>query len=760
MKKISKYMAVSAVVMAAGLQSCSLDEPFGNGGEGNLYISTEINGDIKSSTRALSGDELTTLRENCVVYIENSRGVMRKFKGVNNIPGNIRLSAGEYVCNAWSGDSVGASFDKKFYRNDSQTFTITANQEKALTVTCNIANVVVSVDAASAGVGLTDMKVMFSTTRGDLEFAAADFGAKKGYFMTPSPQVKAKDEAKYAENTTLKIKVTGTAEDGSAYAKDFKVENIQRGHEYKAKVSKDASVISDGGALISLTVLDIPLVEETVDVFAAPQMSGIGFNIAEPVNSIGAPADIKVAIRAYYGLKSASMNLGNGFQNTGTEGEFNLLTQADELKAKGISIDRTDKVKDAETGVDVELLYVTLSKAYLAGLPDRNDMFKVTFNAEDAEGRASEKSLEFYNTQAASPDPITANGTPDSNKDPMAILGTSATLQAVLADATATSYGFDYRVAGSEGEWTRVPYTEAKGARRHGPTRATGGKKEFSVTITGLTTGTTYEYRVFADEFVSEKVQTFTTESKFTIDNASMEEWSTYTAKLFVGTGSVVLPSGTGDKTTSFWGSGNEGAATVKETLTDKSTDMVHSGTYSARMESKKVVAGMIAAGNLFVGEYVKTDGTNGVLSMGRPYNGSHPTKLRVYVNYRPGTNVSIKDGNESMVELTNGGKDHGQIYVALSNGAVDIRTNPSDQKLFNKDDEQILAYGQVTWKDNFGPDGQLAVVEIPFVYNDRAKTVKPTHLVITCCASKFGDFFSGSAGSVMYVDDFELVYE
>ncbi len=63
---------------------------------------------------------------------------------------------------------------------------------------------------------------------------------------------------------------------------------------------------------------------------------------------------------------------------------------------------------------------------------------------------------------------------------------------------------------------------------------------------------------------------------------------------------------------------------------------MVHSGTYSARLASDAAL-GIIAAGNIFTGYYVKTDGTNGVLSVGHTYDGSHPSKLRVYANYRPG---------------------------------------------------------------------------------------------------------------------------
>ena len=42
--------------------------------------------------------------------------------------------------------------------------------------------------------------------------------------------------------------------------------------------------------------------------------------------------------------------------------------------------------------------------------------------------------------------------------------------------------------------------------------------------------------------------------------------------------------------------------------LTTPSTDYVHSGTYSARLESKKVIV-KFAAGNLFAGKYLDTKG-------------------------------------------------------------------------------------------------------------------------------------------------------
>ena len=37
---------------------------------------------------------------------------------------------------------------------------------------------------------------------------------------------------------------------------------------------------------------------------------------------------------------------------------------------------------------------------------------------------------------------------------------------------------------------------------------------------------------------------------------------------------------------------------------------------------------------------------------------------------------------------------------------------------------------------------------------------VAPTHLIVVCSASRYGDYFTGSSDSEMWVDDFELIYE
>ncbi len=196
---------------------------------------------------------------------------------------------------------------------------------------------------------------------------------------------------------------------------------------------------------------------------------------------------------------------------------------------------------------------------------------------------------------------------------------------------------------------------------------------------------------------------------------------------------------------------------------------MFHSASKSAKLESKFASVfgiGKFAAGNLFAGEYVRTDGTDGVLSFGKPFaefsDGKQvdvrPTALRVFVNYRPKPGVNKKGANSSYI--AEGQLDQAQIYVALTTAPVEIKTKASERKLFNTEDEEVLAYGQATLAENYGPDGQLKELIIPIEYFERSNGVLPTHLVIVCSASKYGDFFSGGVGSTMYLDDFELIYE
>lgn len=749
MKRIYKYLIASTVVLAtsAVLQSCAMEDPFGKQGNGTLSINTLMNGET-TGTRAVPENN-DYLRENCVVFIENARGVMRKYKGVDNIPSSISLSSGDYVCNAWSGDSVPASFSSKFYRGQ-QNFQITDNQNTSLLLKCNIANVVVSVAEESLNIGISDMKVTCSTSRGSLEFTKENIPDSKGYFMTPSPEVQEKDPEAYDRNTTLTIKISGKTENGRAYEKIQEVKGIKRAHEYNILVTKEERPISEGGALIRLVIKDIPIIEDTIEVFPAPGITGVDFNVEDQVvNTSHTFADTKVRIYAYKGMRYLKMALSSNFPDIDAENDILSPLVVENLATKGIIVERIEE-EVANTEEIVDEVYVTFKADYLNALPESESEYTATFYCTDTRHLEGSGILKIANTDAAitTIDPIVPDPAPNPNNEPMAIGASKATLTGKLYNAEAVSYGFRYREAG-QSEWTTALASESNGRPARIPTRAVAGQA-FSVTLTGLSDGTTYEYKAFCDDYES-NIQTFKTEAKYVIPNSNFTDWSTYKS----GNKDIVFP-GTGD-TPNQWSTGNEGGATVNLTMTDKSTDMFHSAPYSAKLESKKALI-TIAAGNIFLGNFAGTEGTNGILDLGRPYNGSHPSKLRVWVNYRPGTVDVVGNGCPS--DISKGNPDHGQIYVALTTGTVNVRTKDKST-LFSENADYIIAYGQVTWAGTgYGEDGQLAQLDIPLNYKERAQTVKPTHLVIVAAASKFGDYFSGSTSSVMYVDDFELIYE
>lgn len=741
MKKINKIFAISAVVMTAGvaLQSCQSEAPFSTDGEGLVRLSVDVNSRV---TRAVEGEE--ELRANARIYISNDKGVLNKWTGTQNVPADgIYLRYGSYVAEAMAGDSVPASFESKFFKGATK-FTVDSEAVSQVTVTCRIANVVASIDESTIDSDLIkDVVVEIGHTKGALTYAGENI-MKPGYFMMPSGV------------TSLEYKISAVNSKDKPFTKTGVIENVLPAHDYRLKFHYNPSESDNGGAFLTITIVEENLVEEDVVIYGKPAFSWVADDPALDSQIIGTPGNftsktLRVgAYKAFRSLTLSSSDSGVVSVLDGNEFELVEISETGKYKLEGSGISFiVSEPKD-----ELCRYFIEFSDKFLNSLPARDSEYVLTVTAVDVSGKDASYDVRIANTEAAIvyADPIIIEFE-DFQNDFTSVSARSVTIPVNITDVSVENPAVQYRKSG-ESAWTTVPVNS---------TRAAGGA---SVRLTGLTPATAYQFRVvagaFADgkyEFESEEIGEFTTEGEFTIPNASFENWSTYNAQTMLGKRDVILPFADGDKLTAFWGSGNEGAATANKVLTNKSTDMINSGTYSARLASDAAL-GIIAAGNIFTGYYVKTDGTNGVLSVGKEYNGSHPSKLRVFANYRPGGSVTISDGNESYVDIVKNGTDQGQIYVALTTGPIEIRTNPNNRKLFDKNGSEVLAYGEVTWKEAFGTDGSLQLIDIPLEYNNRAKTVKPTHLVIVCSASKFGDYFCGSSSSVMYVDDFELVYE
>ena len=96
-------------------------------------------------------------------------------------------------------------------------------------------------------------------------------------------------------------------------------------------------------------------------------------------------------------------------------------------------------------------------------------------------------------------------------------------------------------------------------------------------------------------------------------------------------------------------------------------------------------------------------------------------------------------------------------VYIALGDwdSPLEIRTKPSDRQLFDKNDKHIIAYAEF----NSG-ESVMDYTDLELTLQYRATNRVPTYIMVVCSASKYGDFFTGGAGSVLYVDEFSLEYD
>ena len=266
----------------------------------------------------------------------------------------------------------------------------------------------------------------------------------------------------------------------------------------------------------------------------------------------------------------------------------------------------------------------------------------------------------------------------------------------------------------------------------------------YTATFTGLTGSTAYQYRVTVDG-VAGAEQSFTTAPATPLENGSFDNWSSETAN----NGTLWQPW----STTSFWDTGNKGATTIGDSNSIPTDETCNGSGKAASLETKWVVM-KLAAGNIFTGSYVRTDGTNGILSFGREFK-AFPTKLRINYKYTSSTINRIENGED--LDYLKGRPDSCHIYIALTDWdePYEIRTRKTERQLFNKNDTHVIAYAEYI-SGNSDSQYQQRDLVLDYRYTNRT----PKYILIVATASKYGDYFTGGDSSKLLIDNFELIYE
>lgn len=319
--------------------------------------------------------------------------------------------------------------------------------------------------------------------------------------------------------------------------------------------------------------------------------------------------------------------------------------------------------------------------------------------------------------------------------------------QASSSELTPENITFQYREKDAA-EWTTVA--------------ATQDGEDYKATITSLQPNTTYESRMaYNDEQYSE-VTEFTTEDATALYNGNFDNW--YQADK---TWYAVAQNDYNDGN-AFWDSGNVGSSTGAAALlgaknpTSPETNIIHTnGGKSAKLQSQFVGLGSMgkfAAGNLYTGHFVKTIGMSGAeIQFGSPFT-ARPNALHGWFQYTSGTVDYYGDSTPSDALVQDGGTDMCAIYIALSDADEPYTVNTSEGNFVDyANDPNIIAYGELPITDCV-TTSDWKEFTINLTYRDLTR--KPKYIIVVASASKYGDYFTGSTGSLMYLDDFSLVYD
>lgn len=324
-------------------------------------------------------------------------------------------------------------------------------------------------------------------------------------------------------------------------------------------------------------------------------------------------------------------------------------------------------------------------------------------------------------------------------------------------DISTLKFQYKLKSAGDDA-WRDATATEASGVYT--------GKTE------ALEASTTYECRlVNADGSFQTSPITFTTEVATALYNGGFDNWAYGTGDYKNTWFADFAQKQDGSNyvagfNSSFWDSGNIGTSTgaaaflgAKNPTSPEETIVHTSGGKAAKLQST-YVAIQFAAGNIYTGNYQETimNPMGARINWGQPFT-SRPTALHGWIQYTPGTvNRGENENLPADATLHLNDDDQNAIYIALSDKGSQYEIKNGEKKFVDFDNDQnIIAYGELPQDDCVKTDGWKEV-NIPLVY--RAIDRKPTHIIIVFSASKYGDYFVGSDKSVMYIDDFELVYD
>lgn len=721
------------------LMGCRQEDSFLDNA-GRVMIGFAVDSEIEtvSSRSTVGEDESNALRENCKIRIFNNGKLVNRYGRWSEVPEDgILMPAGDkYSTLVVAGDSVPASFEDKYYKG-TESFSVVKGQVTQVDVNCNIVNTLVKIEYSKEWDELLDeANVTVSVEGGSLDYPMGE-EPKTGYFIAP------------ANNPVIKCLFKGKTKVGKEFSYENTIESVKEATLYTVTYSPsdgEPEPGNYGGGFFELTIDETPLKtqDETIMLYQRPVVSAT--NGSEKIDlasdmfvSTGTTMSPVFTFSGSTPLKSVVLESELLTDIGLTSNSLDMIAEQQQFIDNGLNVSITEDRKK------VTLEFGDKLNTYLGSESTHSMKFTATDTYDEIKNGATAKTREVVWNIIVSDANVSSIDVPADRRyeiwsDKAVFYG-----QNLEEKAPVETLYFRYRQKDTETWSENIP-------------AVTDGAYYKTAQITGLKPGTTYQYQMVEGTKVSNVISEVTTDAVYILDNYSFEDTSYDGKTLRISK----------DPKNYWWDSGNEGSSTLSVNVTSVDKNLKHSGNQSLYLKSQYVSflgIGKFAAGNLFAGEFLGTEDTYyGILGWGRPFN-TRPYALKAWVKYTPGT-VDYTETDK----IKKGDLDIGKIYIAVGDWTGNNPSYPQwpvvvrtlGPELFEPDSPGTIGYGEIEFKETLqSSDGGMVQVVIPLNYQDYGGFNRiPSSIIIVASASKYGDYYSGSTGSAMWLDDFELVYE
>ena len=702
--------------------SCSRkEEALYSPGMGGVMI--DLTTDLPATKSGVTEETLSA--DDFKVEVINPDGVIFKrwntfaeYKAEQEETGFQMNAGGPYRLRAMYGDSTAYGFDAVYFIGE-QEFTVLPQETTEVQVICRMGNVKVAVRYGdNIRKNYSDFKATVYNEGGSLVFG------------------KDCTEPGYLTAGELSVYIELTDHDGkkwyfqngstiSAAAGDFVTLKVDT--EYIPEMNVSLTVKVDSSTERHDIGVTLPSLMLPVD---APVMTLEGFDETAAVHPVeNMPAEkalVKVVSPA--GLYGCTLKVESSQLDWPEMDLFNLTAEQQELLTEaGVTVPRMYRAKEAQ----MDLSALGKQFRYSDG---EDNVHKLTIKFIDAVNKVVDTTLQIVPKMAHKS---------VSAIEPGDIWAARAYIDLTTDDGNPDLLYPEIQAAGSD-EWTRPEFTVSS---------VSGNTK--SVTITGLNPSSTYKVRAGYNDFQSEPSPEFTTETAQQVGNAGFEEWTTmnheftYEYWLF-GTqterhdiswdqpwigeqwwavnSKKTMPSST-SVVSSNWNWVRFPTVAYTTDANDGKAAMIYSVNVGDWLTSTASVGDRVA-GELFIGT---ADDSGNHSSDGHDF-GSRPDILRFHFKYQSVNSetfyvkVELRSGNEVIASAER--SDVGQTSS----------WTPMDMPLVYADEMQKATSIYIIFKSTTA---------------EKPEVIGNYNLVIRDGKSEKGNF-----GSILYVDDIELIYE